>query len=337
MNPRTLIFAVVALAAAGGTAFMIQAWMDNQRAALLASVPKEAKPVGNEVLVARKDLPAGTILRPDDLRWQIWPEGSVPGAYAVKGRNQLKNFVGNVIRRGVGAGEPLTLSRVVKPGERGFMAAVLSDDYRAVTVPINATSGVAGFIFPGDRVDLILAHEFRSDGEDSGKKSRVAGETVLTNLRVLAIDQRTDDQKGRPALGKTVTLEVTPKQVEKIAVAAQLGRLSLALRGLRRDRADRARTNDVPVAATGSDPAFATSVAGPAGPALASTAADGRLQLYPAATKAAARDKAGGDGDGKPAASYTWDSDTSALIGKTDTVIVIHGKDTEILKLGRGN
>jgi pilus assembly protein CpaB len=102
---------------------------------------------------------------------------------------------------------------------------------RAVTVPVNATSGIAGFVFPGDRVDLVLTHRAVT-GEGGARQKAGASETVLENMRVLAVDQSTNDQKEKASVSKTVTLEVTPKQVEMISVADQLGQLSLSLRSL---------------------------------------------------------------------------------------------------------
>lgn len=155
-------------------------------------------------------------------------------AYAVKGKRKQKEFVGAVVRSSVVTGQPITDDSVVKVGERGFLAAVLTPGMRAVSFPITASSGIAGLVFPGDRVDLILAHKFKTAG--SGKaRVRLASETLLTNVRILAIDQRTDDQKDqkrKSKVGKTVTVEVSPKQAEIISVALNLGKLSLSLRSL---------------------------------------------------------------------------------------------------------
>jgi pilus assembly protein CpaB len=111
---------------------------------------------------------------------------------------------------------------------------VLEPGKRAVSVSINATTGIAGLVFPGDRVDLILTHNIPEE-EGGKKKMRRASETVLKNIRVLAVDQTVDDQTGEPEVAKTTTLEVTPKQAEIIAVVIELGRLSLSLRSLARE------------------------------------------------------------------------------------------------------
>lgn len=229
MNPRTILFAVIALTMAGATAFLIQGWMRSQ--VRQAPVAEKRKPVEvkTEILVARKSMPAGHLVKPDDLEWRQWPKKGVAKSYVVKdkGKGGINDFVGAVVRYGVSVGEPISQGRVAKPGDRGFMAAVLSPGMRAVSVPVNATSGIAGFIFPGDRVDMILSHNVKG-GDDVARVS----ETILTNIRVLAVDQKTDDQQSKPAVAKTATLEVTPKQVEMIAVAVQIGRISFSLRSL---------------------------------------------------------------------------------------------------------
>ena len=121
----------------------------------------------------------------------------------------------------------------MKAGGRGFLAAVLRPGFRAMSIQVTATSGIAGLVFPGDRIDLILTHTVKRGGSD-----RRASETVLTNLRVLAIDQSVNDQAGNPRVFKNATLELTPKQTEMLAVLGELGRLSMTLRSLAKDEAE---------------------------------------------------------------------------------------------------
>ncbi|MGF1549555.1 MAG: Flp pilus assembly protein CpaB [Sphingomonadaceae bacterium] len=190
---------------------------------------------GPEVLVATRTLPVGTIIDAEALRFQRWPEGLVEAAYYIKGQPGAEpaELLGTVVRNEITAGQPLTQGALIKPGERGFLAAALGPGMRAITVPVSATSGVAGFIFPGDRVDIVLTQEVEGGGEGPPLK---ASETILRNLRVLAIDQRTNtvDEQGN-AVAQTVsnvTIEVTPKIAEKIAVAQTIGQLSLSLRSI---------------------------------------------------------------------------------------------------------
>jgi len=137
------------------------------------------------------------------------------------------------VRRGISAGQPITRGRSVNSGDRGFLAAVLRPGYRAVSLRVNATSSIAGLIFPGDRVDIILTHSVKVDGP-----RRRVSETVLTNVRILAIDQKTNDQDNAPKVGKNATFEVTPKQAEMLSVLSDLGKLSLSLRSLAKDEAE---------------------------------------------------------------------------------------------------
>jgi pilus assembly protein CpaB len=229
LNPRTIVLSLVALLMAGVTAFLVQGWMNSQRAALNAKIPP--KPVHTEVLVAKKNLPTGTLITPAYLEWRPWPEKGIAPTYLVNGRAKLEDLVGSVVRSGIVAGEPIVMARIAKPSDRGFLAAVLRPGMRAMSVPVSATTGISGFLFPGDRIDLILTHHAAA-GEGEAKTNTRASETVLENIRVLAIDQSTDDQNAKPSVGKTATLELTPKQVEMVSVAAMLGHLMLSLRSL---------------------------------------------------------------------------------------------------------
>ncbi len=235
MNRRLLLLLVIAFAAAGGTVLSLRGWIEGQRANY-ASAPEQAPLAvsAEEVLVASASLPAGLLVKLSHLRWQAWPKDAIAESYIVRGRGvKATDFEGTVVRVGVASGEPLTNERVVKSGERGFLAAVLSPGKRAVSVPVTATTGIAGFIFPGDRVDLILTHAIDKHGE--GDRIRRASETVMTDVRVLAVDQQTDDQNSKAAIAKTVTLELSPKQAEIVALIMELGRLSLSLRSLTKD------------------------------------------------------------------------------------------------------
>ena len=237
MTPRTLLVAIVALSLAAGTAFFVQGWLTKQRNELYASLPKTAaKNDAPKVLVARKSLPAGVILTAGHLEWKEWPEDGISKTFIVQGQGKVtdKTVHGAVLRRVVSAGEPVTEDRIVKAGERGFLAAVLTQGMRAVSVPVTATSGISGFVFPGDRIDLILAHKVQS-GEGKARKINRASETLLTDVRVLAVDQKTATKEGTAVVAKTATLEVTAAQAEIIAVSVTLGELSLSLRSLRRE------------------------------------------------------------------------------------------------------
>lgn len=197
----------------------------------------QAEPTGPQVLVATKTLPVGTIIGPDALRYQTWPKDLVDNAYYIKGQQpNSQAAVGTVVRYAIPAGQPITQGALIKPGDRGFLAAALAPGMRAVTISVTAQASVAGFVFPGDRVDLLLTQTVPGDGQPLK-----ATETIIRNLRVLATDQKTD--KTADAEGKTqvttfsnVTIEATPKIAEKIAVAQAVGTLSLSLRSIADDR-----------------------------------------------------------------------------------------------------
>jgi pilus assembly protein CpaB len=140
----------------------------------------------------------------------------------------------------MGAGEPITDAKVVAPGNRGFLAVVLRPGMRAISVPITATSGISGFVFPGDHVDIMITETLASQTADNGRSTleRRAAETVLHDVRVIGIDQRLDSKPGEAVVGHTATLEVSPKQGEVIELAAEMGKLSLSLRSLRLDTDD---------------------------------------------------------------------------------------------------
>lgn len=233
----------VALVLAGATAFMAKSWIEAERSSLRkANAPKAT--TAQRVLVAKTKLATGQFINPENVHWVAWPQGSMSPAYFVEGKAKLEDVVGSVVRYPVSVGEPLNVGRVVSPNGRGFMAAVLQPGMRAVSVPVTLTSGISGFIFPGDRVDIILTHVYQQ-GQD-GARDRKAGETILTDVRVLALDQKTDTKPGETLIARTVTFEVTPKQSETLAVAHELGRLSLSLRSLARD--DNAEEGDIAAA-----------------------------------------------------------------------------------------
>jgi pilus assembly protein CpaB len=245
MSARALVFVVIALVMAGATAMFAKNWLSSERAGMSVQATPAPKQITKNVLVATSDLPAGSFIKAEQVRWQPWPEDAVNDSYLIEGVAKPEDVVGAVVRRGIIGGEPVTGGRIVRPGDRGFLAAVLQPGMRAVAIAVNPTSGIAGLVFPGDRVDIILTQAVPTGGSDP----RMASETVLENVRVLAIDQVLNDQSGEPTLGKNATIEVTPKQAEVVAVVSDMGKLSLSLRSLARpttgeDALDPAETVD---------------------------------------------------------------------------------------------
>lgn len=235
MDSRKVILLVGALIVAAITAFMARSLIIGSPAPQANAVAMAPVANGPEVLVATKALPVGTILDATSLKYQPWPKELVENAYYIKkGGFDPRSLMGTVVRNAITAGQPVTQGALVKPGDRGFLAAALGPGMRAVTVPVQANTSVAGFVFPGDRVDLILTQSVAGGGDGPPLK---AAETIMRNLRVLATDQRTDNGVGEDgkAVVRTfsnVTIEATPKIAEQIAVAQTLGSLSLSLRSI---------------------------------------------------------------------------------------------------------
>ena len=229
-----------------------------------------AVPTGPKVLVA-KALPVGTIIDADSLTFQPWPKELMQSAYYIDGRlTATQEAAGHCRALPITAGQPVTRGALVGPNDRGFLAAALGPGMRAITVPVNVSTGVAGFVFPGDRIDLVLTQQVAGGGDGPPLK---VSETIIRNLRVLATDQRTDRQgRGRQDLVKAfsnVTLEATPRIAEKIAVAQSLGSLSLSLRSIADNTAELERAvaaGNVKVPA-GTSPARKSSAAGGRQPA----------------------------------------------------------------------
>lgn len=185
-----------------------------------------------KILIAQETISAGSFVRAETaLAWGEWPAEKVQmPPYIGDELTNIEDFNGGVARRTIFAGEPITQGAIVKSGEGGFMSAVLQQGMRAVSLPVNATTGNAGFIFPGDHVDLILTHVIENMTGQS-----YASETFVENVRVLAVDQMLDNPENKALLAKTVTLEVMPRQAEAINVAMEMGKISLALRSLAND------------------------------------------------------------------------------------------------------
>lgn len=237
MDSRKTILLVGALFVAGLSAFMARSLMQGTSAPKAQAI--EAQRVnGPEVLVATRALPVGTILDATALKFQPWPKQMVDGAYYLRKDTNMQSLVGTVVRIAITAGQPVTQGSLVKPGDRGFLAAALAPGMRAVTVPVKGANAVAGFVFPGDHVDLVLTQTVPGGGDGPPLK---ASETIVRNLRVLATDQRTNskvDDSGQTEVKpySTVTVEATPKIAEEIAVAQTFGELSLSLRSLADDQ-----------------------------------------------------------------------------------------------------
>ncbi len=230
MRFRALIFLMLTVILAAGTAYVFRRSID-RRTQVLAVAPPAPKVA---VLVAAMDLPAGRLITSGDLRWQSWPSAGLGSEYAREGQVNLQDYAGSVVGTHIAVGEPITAGMLIKPGERGFLAAVLHPGMRGESVNLSTTSDAGGLLLPGDHVDLIWSYQVKKDAAagTTNDEMEYASETLLVDLRVVAINDDVDDLAKKAVIGKTVTLEVSPKQVETVEMAKQNGTLSLALRSV---------------------------------------------------------------------------------------------------------
>jgi pilus assembly protein CpaB len=336
MSTRTVLLVLVALLFAGATAFFVRDRMSVSRPEKVAEQVQAPPKVVKKVLVAKSDLPTGLLMKEEHLRWQSWPDEDIDAAYVIEEGSDITKYYGAVVKRGIAAGQPVTAAQVVKPGDRGFLAAVLKPGMRAVTVGVNEQTGVAGLIFPGDRVDILMSYVLAPPaGAPEGTPSRRAAETVLENVRVLALEQSLSaPQEGHGIKANVATLEVTPKQAEMLSVVNQIGTLSLSVRSLA------APEGELPVVAEDEGLALVARSVGPKPDGAVAAAAAG---LDQAAADAVAPAEAS---DGLPSiwadnpdpdrgVTYTIDTDVSRLmsvgtIGKTKRkVLVSRGSSAE--------
>jgi pilus assembly protein CpaB len=225
MKPARLIVLFIAIAA-GGVAAMLAGRSDQ------AAPPEPVAQLETaEVLVANAEIGMGNTVSAPDLRWQTWPAAAAGGSVVRKGDrpDAINQLAGSIARAPFSDGEPIREAKLIRANGSGYMAAILPTGMRAVSTDISPETGAGGFILPNDHVDVILTRRDRGNGGPEVHTS----ETILTNVRVLAIDQTVEEKNGqRVVVGKTATLELTPQLSEKLVLARQLGMLSLALRSL---------------------------------------------------------------------------------------------------------
>jgi pilus assembly protein CpaB len=230
MYTARIVVLIIALGAGGIAAYLASGSNNNQ--------PVVVAPVAQlqtvDVLVAKADIGLGQTVKPEDMQWQTWPAATASNTFIRRGDrpNAATEIVGEIARAPFIAGEPIREQKLVKADGSGFMAAILPTGMRAVSTEITPETGAGGFILPNDRIDVILSrHEKNPDRQ--GGPDTVQSETVLTNIRVLAIDQAPKEKDGQTTVvGRTVTLELKPEQAETLARARQSGTLSLALRSI---------------------------------------------------------------------------------------------------------
>jgi pilus assembly protein CpaB len=212
-------------------------------AALLASRPEAPPPAAPqpvaqidtvEILVAKNDIGMGHVVTGKDIQWQVWPTAAASPNFIRRSDrpDAIQSLSGSIARTPIVSGEPVREAKLIKADGSGFMAAILPAGKRAISTEISPETGAGGFILPNDHVDVILSRRDREAEKQAGVDVHTS-ETILTNVRVLAIDQTVEEKNGqRVVVGKTATLELTPRQAETLALSRQLGTLTLSLRSL---------------------------------------------------------------------------------------------------------
>ncbi len=231
MKAARLIVLGVALAA-GGVAAMLASGSRQPEAPKAPPPPPPLATV--EVLVAKTDLGIGQIVGAADVGWQTWPAASANSSFIKKTDrpDAIKDFVGAIVRSSVAAGEPIRDAKVVAAKGGGFMAVILPRGMRAISLDVAPDTEAGGFILPNDHVDVLLTRHDKAAEKVSGLEKFIS-ETILRNVRVLAVDQSVEEKDGKKVvIGKTATIELDPHQAETLALSRQLGTLSLTLRSI---------------------------------------------------------------------------------------------------------
>jgi len=228
MNRARIVVLTVAICA-GGIAAYLASGSDNSAPppAPVAQLPT------TDVLVAKNDIGLGQTVKPEDVQWQTWPTATASSTFIRRSERPegATQVVGSIARAPFIQGEPIRDQKLVKADGSGFMAAILPTGMRAISTEISPETGAGGFILPNDRVDVILSK--REKNPDRSGPDAISSEIILTNVRVLAIDQAPKEKDGQNAVvGKTVTLELKPEQAETLARSRQSGTLALALRSI---------------------------------------------------------------------------------------------------------
>jgi pilus assembly protein CpaB len=229
MNRARIAVLAIALGA-GGVAAYLASGSDEK--------PAPAQPVAQlptvDVLVAKSEIALGQTVKAEDLQWQTWPAATASSLFIQKTQrpNATTEITGSIVRSPFIAGEPIREQKLVKADGSGFMAAILPGGMRAVSTEISPESGAGGFILPNDRVDVILTRRLK-DPLHPEIPEIVRSEVLLSNIRVLAIDQAPKEKDGQSTIvGRTVTLELKPEDEGHLATGRQAGTLSLALRSI---------------------------------------------------------------------------------------------------------
>ena len=194
----------------------------------VVTVEKQIQISTEQVLVVAEDISLGSQTEESTYKWQSWPEEIIQAGFITRSDrpDAIEELAGAVVRVSMLEGEPVSERKLIQ-SDNGIMSAILPQGMRAVATEISAATSAGGFILPNDRVDVILTRS--QDGDRDG----YVAETILTNIRVLAIDQLIEEKSGGSVVvGSTATLELNPRQVEVLTLAERMGDLSLSLRSI---------------------------------------------------------------------------------------------------------
>jgi pilus assembly protein CpaB len=232
MNKAQIIVGAVALVAGGGAFLMMH--KKPVQAPLLPAVVAPIISLTDELLTAKRDLPYGTTLTPNDMSWTEWPKGSLPKGGVVRSAspNAIEEIKDSLVRAPIANGEPIRRERIVKGATAGMMSTLLTSGKRAIAIDVSANTTAGGFILPNDRVDIFKLYRDPELTKERGADA-MSTELVVSNVRVLAMGQTVETKNGEAVVtGATATLELDPRQAEQVLLAQRTGSLTLALRPL---------------------------------------------------------------------------------------------------------
>ena len=237
MRLRNILLALGVFALVSGASLAVLWFIQSPVATATIAAPEAVAASTKAILVAVRAVPSGTLLRPEDVTWKDLALSDTNAAQIPQDKAADSKYLGALTTKPFAAGEALVTNALIKPGDSGFLAAMLTPGMRAVSIAVDAQQSASGLLLPDNRVDIILTQTFEND-PDPARKS--VGETLLRNLRVIAIDQRLGAAPSAPtkstspdaSIPKVITLEVTEREAETLMVAGRIGRLDVSVRSL---------------------------------------------------------------------------------------------------------
>lgn len=227
MRLSTLLMLGIAAALAAVSGYLAQTWLEQQRQSGDPVIVEKRAPT-TTIVVANEALRFGAELSHSNLREVEWSVGAVPDGTFSSIAELLRNNERRVVLSGIEANEPILMWKITGPGQRASLSTVLESGMKAVTIRVNDVNGIAGFVLPGDRVDVLLTRT--ETDQNNSKNKKVFNDVILQNVRVLGVDQLADDRTEKPVVAKAVTIEVSTVDAQRVALASNVGNLSLALR-----------------------------------------------------------------------------------------------------------